>query len=103
MTREFRHVFARASLVPLIAEYFWHTKYTKITKYGESLRPRTSGVLTLDAVDYSTSVTCALLRFLRQISCLQARCKLNLQIAQRAQPRFNEVILRATRHTLREK
>ena len=24
----------------LIAEYFWHTKYTKITKYGESLRPR---------------------------------------------------------------
>ena len=37
---EFRHVFARATLVPLIAEYFWHTKYTNLTKYSESLRPR---------------------------------------------------------------
>ena len=31
-----------------------------------------------------------------QISCQQARCKFNLQIAQRAQPRFNEVNPRET-------
>ena len=41
MTQNLNMFFARASLVlACIAVYLSHTKYTKFTKYGESLRPR---------------------------------------------------------------